>query len=378
MQLLSRFRKQEATQEARAGTVPALEDMNILIIDDTKASLILVETILKKGGFKNIRGLEEARDTLKVFQQFKPEVLLLDWNLGQLQGGEIIAQVREHIPDQTFFPILVLTADQRSEVKHEALTLGVDDFLNKPFAAAEVVLRVRNLLKIRQLDLLHQQQNQSLEALVEERTKQLEQAHLEVLVRLARATEYRDDATGNHVWHVAQISEKLAKELGMSPRQSGLIMRAARLHDVGKVAIPDGILAKPMQLSAAEFEIVKAHTTVGAHILSGGKSQLIQLAETIALSHHERWDGKGYPQGLKGKKIPIAGRIVALADAFDSLIRDRVHQRACTLPEAVEEIISQRGKQFDPDMVDAFLCLYERGEIQPMAAEKVTLMDHSF
>ncbi|MEJ2291447.1 MAG: HD domain-containing protein [Deinococcales bacterium] len=184
-----------------------------------------------------------------------------------------------------------------------------------------------------------------------------------MLIRLAKAAEYRDDDTGEHTWRVARTCALLGQELGLGAEAVDLVLRAARLHDVGKIAIPDGILLKPGALTEAEFEVVKGHARAGAELLSGGRSPLMKLAETIALTHHERWDGTGYPLGLAGDSIPIESRLLAVADTFDALTHDRIHRKAVSPERAVAEIRSQSGKQFDPRVVDAFLLLYERGEL---------------
>jgi HD-GYP domain-containing protein (c-di-GMP phosphodiesterase class II) len=192
---------------------------------------------------------------------------------------------------------------------------------------------------------------------VAERTRDLEQARLEILDRLAIAAEYRDDATQEHAWRLGRTSALLALGLGLPDREVELIRRAAPLHDIGKIGIPDAILLKPGRLTYEEFEQIKTHTTIGAEILSGSRSQLLGMAERIALTHHERWDGRGYPRGLAGEQIPLPGRIVAVADVFDALTHERPYKPAWSLQEAVAEIPSQAGGQFDPDVVGAFLQL---------------------
>ncbi len=214
-----------------------------------------------------------------------------------------------------------------------------------------------------------------LEELVNRRTEQLERSQLEMLTRLAKAAEYRDDEAGEHIWRVAHLSAQLAQELGQDTHYITLILRAARLHDVGKVGIPDAILMKPGKLSGTEFESIQNHTRIGAQLLSGGHSPLIKMAETIALTHHEHWDGNGYPRKLTGEAIPLEGHILAVADAFDALTHDRHYRRALSLESAVREIRAQSGRQFDPTVVQAFLRLYERGDLtdsRPMTNPSLT------
>jgi putative two-component system response regulator len=215
-------------------------------------------------------------------------------------------------------------------------------------------LRIKTLLETRLLYLQIQSQNHVLEAKVRERTRALEEAQMEIVERLAVAAEFRDDNTGQHTQRVGQMSALLAKQLGMADAQVSLVRRAAPLHDVGKIGVPDKILLKLGTLTEEEFAIVKTHTVIGARILSGGKFPLLRLAEEIAFSHHERWDGSGYA-GLSGTDIPLAGRIVAVADVFDALTQQRPYKPAWSIGEAIAEIERQRGQQFDPGVVDAFL-----------------------
>jgi len=218
-----------------------------------------------------------------------------------------------------------------------------------------VAEREAAIRKIRDLHLQVQEQNASLKEKVRERTQELEKAHLEMLDRLAVATEFRDDGTGRHIRRVGHMAAVLARDLDLPPHRVELIKRAAPLHDVGKIGIPDRILLKPGTLTPEEFEVVKTHTTIGARILAGGKFALLRMAEEITLSHHERWDGTGYPGGLRGEAIPLSGRIVAVADAFDALTSPRSYRRARSVEEAVVAIKRGAGTQFDPKVVDAFL-----------------------
>jgi putative two-component system response regulator len=213
-----------------------------------------------------------------------------------------------------------------------------------------VLLRIRNLLQTRFHSLL-------LESQVRERTEELEKAQIETLQRLAQAAEYRDDDTGLHTRRVGATCGQLAALLGFPPKQVELIIRAAPLHDVGKIGIADGVLLKPGKLTDEEFDIMRKHTIIGATMLSGSGSPWLQLAEEIALSHHERWDGRGYPRKLAGEEIPLIGRIVAVADVFDALTHERPYKTAWPVADAIAEISAQSGKQFDERVVQAFMTL---------------------
>ena len=333
---------------------PAPHAARILIIDDQPANTLLLEGILEEEDYQGYRSVTDPRKALPVFLEYQPDLILLDLQLPYLNGFDVMKQLRSRIPLDTFFPILVLTADINPETKRQALAEGATDFLTKPFDATEVILRIRNLLQTRELHLQLQEQNQILDKKVRLRTAELEETQFEILDRLALAAEYRDDDTGEHTKRVGQMCAQIAKALSLQQIDIELIHRAAPLHDVGKIAIPDTILLKPGKLTPEEFAHMKTHTTLGAKMLSGGRFPLLQMAEEIALTHHEHWDGKGY-LGLQGESIPIAGRIVAVADVFDALINERPYKKAWSHQEAIEEIQRQSGRQFDPRIVQAFL-----------------------
>jgi len=329
----------------------------ILIVDDQPSNVLLLEGILQEEDYSAYRSITDSRQVLLVFLEYRPDLILLDLQMPYLDGFEVMKQLRAQIPPEAFLPILVLTADVTPEPKRQALAGGAMDFLTKPFDATEVILRIRNLLQTRALHLQLQNQNQLLEQRVRERTADLEETQNEILERLALAAEYRDDDTGEHTKRVGQMAAQIAQTLGLP--EAELIGRAALLHDVGKIAIPDSILLKPGKLSPEEFSHMKTHTTLGAKMLSGGRFALLQRAEEIARTHHERWDGTGY-LGLHGDTIPIAGRIVAVADVFDALTSERPYKQAWPYKEAIEEIQRQSGRQFDPRVVDAFLEVVHR------------------
>src|SRR5690606_21326740 len=256
------------------------------------------------------------------------------------------------------------------ELRDAALAGGAKDFLNKPVNPGETRLRIRNLLESRHYQKELQHQNDRLEEAVRQRTQELEHSQLEMLVRLARAAEYRDDDTGEHTWRIAQLSGAIARRMGLPASRIDMLMRAARLHDVGKITVPDHILLKPGGLSEEEFAVVRGHAKAGAELLSGSRSPTIRMAESIALTHHERWDGTGYPVGLHGDRIPLESRIVAVADSFDAMTHDRAHRSALPMSTAIEEIVIGAGRQFDPSVVKAFQIAIEAGEIAAPAAAR--------
>jgi putative two-component system response regulator len=327
----------------------------ILIIDDQEANVRLLEGMLRGAGYVDLKSTTDAREVVREFNGFRPDLLLLDLQMPHRDGFAVMEELKALIPPRSYLPILVLTADINVEAKQRALASGATDFLTKPFDVTEVRLRIKNLLETRFLHLELVAQNQGLEEKVRERTHELEEAQVEILERLAVAAEFRDDDTGQHTKRVGRMSAILARNLALPEDQVEVIRRAAPLHDVGKIGIPDVILLKPGALTQAEFDIVKTHTTIGAQILSGGRFPLLRMAEAIALTHHERWDGAGYPRALSGDAIPLPGRIVALADAFDALISSRPYKKARPIEESVIEIQRGSGTQFDPKVVDAFL-----------------------
>lgn len=337
-------------------------NMPILIADDNEAQLLLLKRLAESGGYTQVQTTDNPREVFSLVRDGQAELLLLDVHMPSLDGFAVMRTLRT-LPLAKHIPILAITSDENPETKVKALESGASDFLAKPLDAAEAKVRVRNLLQTRQAYVELSQQKDLLEKNLLERNRQLETSHVEMLTRLAKAAEYRDDENDEHIWRVAKTAALLAQELKLPQDHCDLIMRAARLHDVGKIAMPDGILFKPIPLTKAEFEVIKTHTTLGAQILSGGHSPLMKMAELIALTHHERWDGSGYPQGLKGEAIPVEGRILALADTFDVLTHDRSYRRAMSIEEAADEIKKERGKQFDPKVVDAFVNLLRRRKL---------------
>jgi putative two-component system response regulator len=288
------------------------------------------------------------------------DLLLLDLHMPPPDGFTVMRQLREQIAGKVSLPVLVLTGDADDEVKRRALSEGARDFLTKPFDQHEVRLRVNNLLEIRRLQLQQRETELELEARVAARTAELEEARLEVLERLATAGEFRDDETGEHARRVGTTAQMLADAVTAGAPETERIGIAAPLHDIGKIAIPDSLLLKPGRFTRVEHQEMQRHTSIGADMLAGTSSGLLALARDIALTHHERWDGSGYPGGLRGDEIPLAGRIVALADVFDALTHARPYKQAWPVQEAVEEIRRHAGGQFDPELVEAFAALDHR------------------
>jgi len=326
----------------------------ILVVDDQEQNLRLLEQILKRDGYGDVILAAGGDAGLTAFGERTPDIVLLDLHMPGVDGFEVLREIRGRAPAIHALPVVVLTADIDPEARLRALDMGASDFLTKPFDHAEVLLRMRNLLTTRALHLEVQRSIDLLELRVRERTAELEAAQLEVAQRLARAAEFRDDDTGQHTHRVGRLSALLARECGLSEWRVELMKQAAPLHDVGKIGVPDAILLKPGKLDPEEFEVMKRHTTIGGQLLADGRSELLQLARTIALNHHERWDGTGYPAGTGGQAIPLEGRVVAIIDVFDALTHTRPYKPAWPVERAIATIGEGAGSAFDPALVDAF------------------------
>lgn len=334
---------------------PENDDAKILIVDDEPVNVRALSQILSRAGYGRLETTTDPSLVAALYQGYQPDLLLLDLHMPGLDGFAILEQLAPLIPPNAYFPILILTGDDRTETKRRALSMGAKDFLTKPFDLTEVLLRIRNLLETRFLHLRLEDQNQGLERQVTERTRDLDLAQIEMLDRLAEAAEFRDDDTGQHIHRVAELAAGLGRRLGLDQNQVDLIRRAAPLHDVGKIGIPDDVLLKPGKLTDQELAVMRTHTTIGARILSGGKSAVIRMAEEIAWNHHERWDGTGYPRGMAGEAIPLVARLVSVADVFDALTHDRPYRKAWPLSDVLAEIEGGTGRHFDPRVAEAFL-----------------------
>ena len=324
------------------------KNARILIVDDEKANIRLLEIILEQAGYSEVWSTSDPCQALPLFRQISPDIVLLDLQMPRLDGFGVMRELREVDPEG-LVPTLVLTADATLPTKHRALREGAQDFLCKPLDEVETLLRIGNLLEIR-FHAVH------LEERVRERTRDLDAARVEVLDRLALAAEYRDADTAHHTQRVATIAARIAESMGLPKEEVEDLFRAAPLHDLGKIGLDDAILLKPGKLTEEELVAMRRHVLIGSEILSGGNTPVLWLAEKIARFHHERWDGGGY-LGLAGEAIPLCARIVSVADVFDALTHARPYKRAWPIAEAVAEIVSKSGTQFDPAVVSAFLRL---------------------
>jgi len=338
------------------GTVD--KESHILIVDDREENVLLLESILIQAGYRNFASLTDPTLVEAHYLEHGFDLLLLDIRMPKMSGFEVLRRLDE-ISGDDYLPVLVLTAQTDVETKIKALELGAKDFVTKPFLKQEVQLRIANMLKIRNAYNQERRLNQILETRVIERTAEVVDTQFEIIRRLARAGEYRDNETGMHVIRVGKSTQLLARSLGYSDEFSELVMHASTMHDVGKIGVPREVLMKPGELDEGEWKLVRSHTTIGGQILAGSPSPVIKMGERIALSHHERWDGGGYPNGLAGGKIPLEGRICGVADFFDSLTIDRPQRTALGNDEVVDMLREASGTQFDPDVVDAFMRSFE-------------------
>ena len=340
----------------------------VLVVDDERSNRVALQRTLEDIGFKRILTAEDGESALEALVSERPDLLILDLHMPGMDGFAVLDALRGQVADG-FLPVLVVTGDKQWELRQRALSMGAKDFLNKPFDVSELGARVLNLLETRRLHLQMHEVNHLLERRVWGRTRELERAKDEILFRLAQAAEYRDDVTGKHAERVGAGSAILAEALGLSPATCDILRRAAPLHDVGKIAIPDAILLKRGPLTPAEREVMESHTVIGAHLLTESTSDIIESARVIALTHHERWDGRGYPNGLSGSEIPIEGQIVSVVDALDALTHTRPYKSSMSYDEAESRLLTDEDTAFAPDLVRALV--RARGRLRVVMSEGV-------
>lgn len=332
----------------------SLTQSNILIVDDKDENVMLLESILLQAGYQNISSLTDPTKVERHYVEHGFDLLLLDIRMPKMNGFDVLSRLSEICGDD-YLPVIVLTAQTDSETKMQALELGAKDFITKPFLKQEVQLRIANMLQVRSAYNAKRRMNEILETKVVERTAQVVDAQLEIIRRLARAGEYRDNETGMHVIRVGKGTQLLARALGHDDRFSELAMHASTMHDVGKIGVPDRVLLKPGKLDDEEWNFMRSHSEIGGNILEGHTAEVMQMAQIIAISHHEKWDGSGYPNKLAGESIPVEGRIAAICDVFDALTSHRPYKEAWPVERAVEEIKRSAGTHFDPSFVPKFV-----------------------
>lgn len=318
----------------------------MLVVDDEPNNIDLLRTILSpyylvkvaRGG---VKAIEIA------FSNPPPDLILLDILMPDMDGYEVCRRIKAN-PARCKIPIMFVTAMEEQEDEEFGLSLGAKDYITKPFSPSVILARVKTHLAL-------YDQTRELERLVDLRTQELQESRLQIIKRLGRAAEFRDNETGQHVGRISHYSREIALACGMDERTAQTLFLASAMHDIGKIGTPDYVLFKPGKLDEAEWAQMKEHAGQGAEILGNHPDELLQMAHVVALSHHERWDGTGYPQGLKGSDIPRVGQIVSIADVFDALISRRPYKQAWPIEQAVSTILAGSGSQFDPDLMAPFM-----------------------
>jgi putative two-component system response regulator len=331
----------------------------ILVVDDQIQNVRLLQAHLQPQGYE-ILVANSGGEALEMIAGHPIDLVLLDVMMPGMDGFAVTRKIRQD-PVHSLLPVVLVTSLSEKEDRVTGIDAGCDDFISKPVDRLELLARIKSLLKVKAYNDLMGRYRADLEAEVALRTGELKsalernkEAALETIRRLTVASEYRDEDTGEHVIRMSRYAEAVARRMGLGADLVENILYAAPMHDVGKIGIPDGILLKPGKLDATEWEWMKQHAAIGARILTGSDAEYIRLGEIIAKTHHEKWDGSGYPEGLKGEAIPIAGRVTAIADVFDALSSKRPYKAAFPLEKSLAIIREGRGTHFDPGVVDAF------------------------
>ena len=328
--------------------------MTIVIIDDAPCTVRLMQELASRADNCETIGFSDPGEALGWCMRGEPDLIIVGFPTRGLDGIEVTRHLRR-TPSTSDVPVLMVTAAHETGVRHRALEGGVTDFLTKPLERLEFASRLKSMLALRRSHLALADRTEYLAAEVRRAMAEVHERERETIFRLARAAEFRDPGTGSHILRMASYAQLIAVTLGLPDNDQEMILQAAPMHDVGKLGSPDQILLKPGPLTATEYELMKRHSAMGYEILRDSTSPVLQMAAQIALSHHERFDGGGYPRGLAGEAIPLPGRMVAVADVFDALTSDRPYKWAWPPDRAAEFLQQGRAKHFDPDCVDAFL-----------------------
>jgi two-component system response regulator RpfG len=345
--------------EAQIHLLNAVRNTVMVVDDQTTSRAILEQVVRGLDDRVEVEGFARPVDAVVWAARKIADLVLLDFMMPEMNGIELVARLRS-LPGYEHVPMVMITSKDDRKVRYAALDAGITDFLTKPVDARECLARCRNLLTLRRQQLALEDKRRLLEGMVEEATREIREREKETLLRLARAGEFRDAETGYHLIRMARYARLIANAAGLNREESETIELAAPLHDIGKVGIPDGILLKPGRLDEAEWLTMKGHPAIGHEILKGSASKYVRMGALIALGHHERYDGKGYPRGLDGDHIPLCARIVALADVYDALTSVRPYKKAWTSSDALDYVHGQRGKHFDPALVDAFVGISDK------------------
>jgi putative two-component system response regulator len=336
----------------------------VLVVDDDEQVREVMRALVESLGYR-VRVAVDGADALEKVGADATDLVLMDATMPRMDGIEAVRRLKQD-EETRIIPIIMVTAMNDLDTKIQALEAGADDFLGKPAERVELQARIASLLKVKAYNDQSRSYQKDLEAEVARRTRQLEDAlgrqrrlSLEAIFRLSRAAEFRDEDTGSHLRRMSRYASAIARRMGLGEGTAEAILYAAPMHDVGKIGIPDQILLKPGRLDEREMQVMKMHTTIGAEILHGSIADYLRLGEVIALSHHERWDGTGYPRGLAGAKIPLAGCITAIADVFDALTTKRPYKEPLPVEKALAIVREGRETHFHPGVVDAFFAIQD-------------------
>ncbi len=316
----------------------------VLIVDDTPDSIEILEGVLNDN--YSIKAARNGKMALKIAEKTTPDIILLDIMMPEMDGYEVCKRLKSN-PITKAIPVIFISAKGDAINEARGLEIGAVDYITKPISVSIVLSRVKTHLAL-------YNQNRALEIQVAEKTKELTETRIEIIRRLGMAAEFRDNETGMHIYRVSEFCKMIALNYGFPEAEAELLLNIAPMHDIGKLGVQDSILQKPGRLTPEEFEVVKQHTIIGAKIIGDHKSDLLKTARIVALEHHEKWDGTGYPYGKSGEEINIFARITAVADVFDALTSKRPYKEAWSIEDALEHIKNQSGKHFDPKVVDAF------------------------
>lgn len=332
----------------------------ILVVDDNQINIDLIAAILESAGYHNVTLVTKPVVLAQIFLEKTFDLVFLDINMPLIDGFAVLSLMQQKLAKAQRPPVIMLTAQADNTSRVKALEAGASDYITKPFNRIELLKRVNIHLENWHFKQALKLENKTLEQKVKARTLKLEAMKLDMIYRLGRAAEYRDNETGNHVKRVSLIAQAIAQELGMDETFCRLISVASPMHDIGKIGVSDTILLKPGKLTDEEYVLMQNHVKIGAEILSNGDSSLLKMAHEIALTHHEKYNGKGYPNGLIGQTIPLSGRIVAIADVFDALTSERPYKKPWPAAEALALIQREKGQHFDPQLVDVFTTVFPR------------------